>query len=328
MPKNSDFAFGRFALYFARLVVLGLVFSLGFGGILQVHAELRVVASIKPIHSLAAAVMEGLGTPDLLIDGAGSPHGYQLKPSQAAKLQKADFIFWIGPELETFLQKSIETIAAQAKSVPLIAAKDVQTLPPRSGGAIDADDHQHEDIPDKADHSHDGNVDPHIWLDPENAKAFVRAIADSLAGADPDNGAIYRANADKMIARLNRMNDQIEQLVSPVRGRPFVVFHDGYQYFEHRFDIETAASITVNPELQPGAERISEIRTLLQEQHAACVFSEPQFEAKVISIVTEGTDVKTGTLDPLGADLDAGPELYPTLLLQMANAMADCLSKP
>ena len=308
------------------------------------QAAPQVIASIKPIHSLVSAVMGETGAPDLLIEGAGSPHGYQLKPSQAARLQDANVIFWIGPELESFLDKSIETVATKAKSVALIDAPDVQSLPPRAGGTIEEHDHDG-DTGHEAEHDHDAKhdsgheseheeghdhhgepVDPHVWLDPENAKAFVKTIAETLSAEDPGNAEIYRTNAASEIERLDAMSADINAKLLPVRGRPFVVFHDAYQYFEHRFNMEAAGSITVNPELKPGAERVNEIRTKLKDLQAACVFSEPQFEPKIIKVVTEGTSARAGVLDPLGADLAAGPDQYQNLLMGMADAFVDCLT--
>lgn len=319
----------------------------------QAAAAPKVVTSIKPVQSLVAAVMGDMGTPDLIIEGAGSPHGYQLKPSQAAALQEADAIFWIGPDLESFLAKPIETIAGDARSVELINTPGLTLLAPREGGAFEAHDHAHEDHGhdedahedhadenhdehaeaahdhtegDEADHHHGpGEVDPHVWLDPENAKAFVRQIAETLSELDPGNAATYASNAERQIAALDQLEQQIGQLVAPVRDEPFIVFHDAYHYFENRFDIEAAGSITVNPELRPGAERIAEIQARLKDAAAACVFSEPQFEPKIVAVVTEGTDARSGVLDPLGADLESGPGLYPALIENLARAMTDCL---
>jgi len=326
--------------------------SLAIIGGQAAQAAPNVVVSISPIHSLVAAVMGEAGTPNLLIEGAGSPHGYQLKPSQAANLQNADVIFWIGPELESFLEKTLGTVAGKAKSVALIDASDVHHLSPRPGGNFDAHNHEdehghdadhgaehesghddsaahdHENEEDHAENEHHHNeaIDPHVWLDPHNAKIFIRTIAETLSVEDPANAAIYSSNAATEIERLDVMSKEITARLAPVRDKPYVVFHDAYQYFEHSFDFKATGSITVNPEIKPGAERVGEIHAKLTELQAACVFAEPQFEPKIIKVVTEGTNARSGVLDPLGAELKPGPELYHNLLSNMADAFVECLS--
>ena len=317
-------------------VVLGLALSAA-----PALAAPDVVASIKPVHSLVAAVMKGVGQPSILVDGAGSPHGHNLKPSQAAALQKADLIFWIGPELETFLTKPVETIAAKARSVALIDAEGVTKLPLREGGAFETHDHDDEKGHDHGhdDHDKDGDndhakegghdhiaFDSHVWLDPENAKAFVVAIAAALETADPENAANYGANARTEIARLDALMVETAAKLNPVAGKGFVVFHDAYQYYEARFGVPAAGSITVNPEIAPGAERLEEIRSKIKALGATCVFSEPQFESKMVATITEGTPARTGTLDPLGAALENGPGLYAALIDGLTTGLIRCLS--
>lgn len=335
---------------------------------LAAHAEVKVVASIKPIHSLVAAVMDGVGEPGLIVDGAGSPHNYALKPSQAQMLESADVVFWVGHELEAFLEKPLETIAANAKSIELIDAHDLVKLGFREGGAFERHDHgdedgheghaeaghEHEhdhDHEEKAeahdgdhDHDHDpdhdtaaheddhdehahGEYDAHIWLDPINAKAMVHEIEETLASADPANAARYEANAEAVSARLDTLITEVSAKLEPVKGKGFIVFHDAYHYFENRFGISAAGSITVSPEVLPGAERITEIRAKVQELGAACVFAEPQFEPKLVSTVIEGTAAKSGIIDPLGAGLVDGPDLYFEVIDNMADSIKTCLSE-
>ncbi|WP_067341485.1 zinc ABC transporter substrate-binding protein ZnuA [Stappia indica] len=316
------------------------------------HAAPKVVASIKPVHSLVASVMQGVAEPQLIIEGAGSPHTYSLRPSQARALQDADLIFWIGHELEAFLEKPVETIGTGAKSVELIDAHGLVKLPFREGGAFEAHDHgehgsehghadhaghdqeghDHDKHDDHAghDHGHDhghshGEFDAHIWLDPENAKAMVMEIAEALSEADPDNAAAYEANAAKTVERLETMRADIDARLTPLRGKGFIVFHDGYQYFEKRFGVTASGSITVSPEVMPGAERVAEIKGRIGELGATCVFAEPQFEPKLVQVVTEGTDARSGVLDPLGAELADGPDLYFGLIDGLAGSMEQCL---
>jgi len=298
--------------------LLGFALALSLTG--PAAAAPKVVASIKPIHSLVAAVMEGVGEPSLIIEGAGSPHSYSLKPSQAAALEAADVVFWVGPELEAFLAEPIETIAGSAVSVPLEEAPGLIRLAPREGGAFQPEDHGDDDP-----HNHHAAVDPHLWLDPENAKAMAREIAATLEAADPENAARYAANAEALEQRLDALVASTEARLASVKDKPFVVFHDAYQYFDKRFGLNAAGSITVNPETAPGTERVSEIHETIADLGAACVFSEPQFEPAIVQVVTEGTNARTGTLDPLGVDLDAGPKLYVDLIGNLAKSLRDCL---
>ena len=385
------------------------------------QAEIKVVASIKPVHSLVAAVMEGVSTPDLIVDGAGSPHTYALKPSQAQALEKADVVFWVGHQLEAFLEKPLEAIATKAKAVELIEAHDLIKLDLREGGAFDdhahegegehaegdhhdheakaekdhdhdhdkeakADkdhdhdhdheekaekdhehdhdheekaekdhdhDHDHEEKAEKdhdhdhdheekaeKDHDHDheetaggheghdhGEFDVHVWLDPVNAKALVHEIEEVLVEADPKNAEKYEANAKAVSAKLDSLVGEVSATLEPVKDKGFVVFHDAYQNFENRFGLSAVGSITVSPEVIPGAERVSEIQSKVKGLRATCVFSEPQFEPKLVTTVTEGTSAKTGILDPLGASIENGPDLYFTLIRNMASSFKACLSE-
>ncbi|MEP2942947.1 MAG: zinc ABC transporter substrate-binding protein [Hyphomicrobiales bacterium] len=323
-------------------------------------ADVNVVASIKPVHSLVAAVMEGVGKPGLIVEGAASPHNYALKPSQAKMLEDANIVFWIGHDLEPFLEKSLETIAAKAKSVELIDAHDLIKHEFREGGAFDEhgheekDDHKetaghddhdkhdkHDDHDDhdkkaksdhkehkKAGHDHEahGAHDAHVWLDPVNAKALVHEIEETLVEADPANAGKYEANAKAISSKIDVLIADVAAELKPLHDKNFIVFHDAYQYFEKRFDVTASGSITVSPEVLPGAERISEIRSKLKGLDAACVFAEPQFESKLVSTVIEGTKAKSGIIDPLGARLDAGPNLYFQLIQNMAASFKGCLT--
>ncbi len=313
----------------------------------QAHAEINVVASFKPVHSLVSAVMEGVGTPGIIIEGAGSPHTFAMKPSQAQLLEDADVVFWIGHELEAFLEKPLETIGADAKSVALINSHDLVKLGFREGGAFEKhghDDHAGHDAHDhgaKAEDGHDhektaeaghddhadGAFDAHVWLDPMNAKAMVHEIKEVLVAADPDNSAKYEANAEAVSAKLDTLIAEVGAELEPVKGKGFVVFHDAYQYFENRFGVIASGSITVSPESQPGAERIAEIRARVQELGAACVFAEPQFEPKLVSTVIEGTQARSGVIDPIGAEIENGPDLYFQMIRNLASSIKGCLSE-
>lgn len=330
--------------------VLGLILAIPamaipallFAGTMRAADAPVVVTSIKPIHSLVAAIMEGVGEPELIVDGAASPHTYNLKPSNARALQNAKVIFWVGPGLEAFLEKPLQALGRDASIAELDNAPRLVKLPFREGGAFEAhddgDEHGTEHNEAEAahgaeadhDHGHDdhdhGTFDTHLWLDPMNAKAMASEITTTLVAADPANALTYQANAKALDDRLTALDKEITAAVAPVKDKPFIVFHDAYQYFEHRYGIHVAGSITVSPETIPGAERVSEIHRKVGELGATCVFAEPQFEPRLVDVVIEGTSAKSGVLDPEAATLKAGPDLYFTLMRGIANSMKDCLS--
>jgi zinc transport system substrate-binding protein len=301
-----------------------------------------VVTSIKPIHSLVSAIMQGVGEPELIVDGAASPHTYNLKPSNARALQNAKVIFWVGPGLEAFLEKPLQALGRDASIAELDNAPGLVKLPFREGGAFEPHDdgdehdsasatpeHEHDHAEAthgaEADHDH-GTFDTHLWLDPMNAKAMAAMITTTLVAADPANALTYQGNARALDDRLDALDTELKGIVAPVKGKPFIVFHDAYQYFEHRYGIRVAGSITVSPETIPGAERVSDIHRKVGELGATCVFAEPQFEPRLVNVVIEGTSAKSGVLDPEAATLKAGPDLYFTLMRGIANSMKDCLS--
>ena len=166
----------------------------------------------------------------------------------------------------------------------------------------------------------------HVWLDPVNAAAMAHMIADTLSEADPANAATYEDNAHELIHRLVHLAEEIEAEVAPVRGRPFIVFHDGYRYFEDRFGLTAAGSAVVSSERTPGVRRIRELRHKVAELGVVCLIDEPHFDRRLINTVIEGTDVRSGTVDPMGATAEIGPDLYFTMLRNMSAAFRDCLA--
>ena len=281
-----------------------------------------VVASFKPVHSLVAAIMEGVGTPWLLVKGAASPHTYALTPSDAAALQDAKLIFWVGDGFEHFLHKAIDTLPAGAHSVELAAVEGLTVLPVREGGLWDEHMHGAEEAEDHEEEPYDG----HLWLDPANAKLMAEAIVKELSAADPDDAAAYRANGDKLRERLDALDREIAASLAPVKDVPFIVFHDAYQYFDKHYGLAGVGSITVNPEQPPGAKRLRELRQRIVDQRARCVFREPNFEPALVDTVVADTNAKTGVLDPEGANLTEGPELYLQLMRGIADSLKACLS--
>ncbi|EJT04993.1 zinc ABC transporter substrate-binding protein [Rhizobium sp. CCGE 510] len=307
--------------------------ALLFAGTMRAADAPVVVTSIKPIHSLVSSIMQGVGEPELIVDGAASPHTYSLKPSNAKALQEAKVIFWVGPGLEAFLEKPLQALGSDASIAALDDAPGLVKLPFREGGAFephdDGDEHGGAEAAHGAEAGHDpdhGAFDTHLWLDPMNAKAMAAMITTTLVAADPANALTYQANAKALDDRLTALDKEIAAAVAPVKDKPFIVFHDAYQYFEHRYGIRVAGSITVSPETIPGAERVSEIHRKVGELGATCVFAEPQFEPRLVDVVIEGTRAKSGVLDPEAATLKAGPDLYFTLMRGIAESMKDCLS--
>lgn len=287
----------------------------------------NVVVSIRPIHSLVAGVMEGVGTPFLVVRGGGSPHAYALRPSEAKALQDADLVVWVGESMETFLSDSIATLAPDAQVLELIEVPGVTVLAIREDAVWEAHSHEdgdHDDDHGEA-HDHEG-VDGHIWLDPENAKTIVTAVVEELTELDPAHAAAYRANGEHVIAEIDDLSGLVGERVAPVADRPYIVFHDAYQYFQRRFGTNAVGSVTVSPEKQPGAARILEIRGRLSDEGVVCVFREPQFSPRVIATLVEGTDVRIGVLDPLGTDIEAGPDHYAKLMTALADGLVDCLA--
>ncbi|HEY7690556.1 MAG TPA: zinc ABC transporter substrate-binding protein [Dongiaceae bacterium] len=312
-----------------------LILALGAAG---ARAEApAVVTSIKPVHSLVAAVMEGVGAPSLMVKGAASPHTYSLTPSDAEGLQQAQFVFWIGEDFERFLHKAIETLPHGAVSVELGEVQGLTVLPVREGGIWEEHAHESEDHEEHAEgehaegeaHDHEqehGLHDGHLWLDPANAKLMAAAVVEALSAADPANASVYRSNGDKLQGKLDSLDAEIASSLAPVKQTPFIVFHDAYQYFERRYGLNGVGSITVTPEQPPGAKRLFEIREKIIQRQARCVFREPNFEPALVDSVLADTGARSGVLDPEGASLNEGPELYFQLMRGLAESLKHCLS--
>jgi zinc transport system substrate-binding protein len=299
-----------------------------------------VVVSIKPIHSLVASVMKGVAEPKLIVEGAASPHTYNMRPSNAAALQNADLIFWVGHGMEAFLEKPLEALGSKASVVTLEDAPGLTKLKFREGGVFEPEaeeeghDHghshgaaqEHADGEDDGDHDHEGN-DVHLWLDPMNAKAMAAEIEKQLVQADAEHAATYQKNAAELMGKLDTLDAELKAELSPIKDKPFIVFHDAYQYFEHRYGVKVSGSITVSPETMPGAERVKEIHQKVEDLGATCVFAEPQFEPKLVKVVTEGSKAKSGVLDPEAGALKEGPELYFDMMRGLATSLKTCLSQ-
>ena len=329
------------------------------------NAEIKVVASIKPIHSLASYLMDGVGKPDLIVDGYASPHGFAMKPSHAKMLQNADIIFWVGEDIENFLEKPLNSIAKKAEKIGLMEIKGVTKLKFRERNIFDEHDHGHkeDDHDDHAkkeddhddhdhdkeghkkddhdDHDHDkeghkkddhddhgheghahGEFDPHIWLDPMNAKVILSEMAEHLIEIDQKNASKYKANLNKAHKDLDNLTKKVKSELN--KDFKSIVFHDAYQYFEERFGVNILGAFTVNTDVMPGADQLAEIREVIELDKVSSIFSEPQFNPDIIKAVAKDTNVATGVIDPLGATLDPGKNLYFDLIKNMSNSFKGC----
>ena len=313
------------------------------------NAEIKVVASIKPIHSLASYLMDGVAKPDLIVDGYASPHGFAMMPSHAKMLQDADIVFWVGEDLENFLEKPLDSIAAKAEKIELLEVKGLVKLKFRERNIFDdhddhddhghkkKDDHDHHDHDDHAkkedghddhdDHDgheghHHGEFDPHIWLDPINAKVILFEMSKHLIENDPTNETTYRANLSKAYKEIDKLTNDVTAELN--ESTASIVFHDAYQYFEKRFNVNILGAFTVNTDVLPGAEQLSEIREVIEHEKVACVFSEPQFNPDIIQAVAKDMNIKTGIVDPLGATLTPGKSLYFDLIKNMSKSFKGC----
>ncbi|MDA9734909.1 zinc ABC transporter substrate-binding protein [SAR116 cluster bacterium] len=381
--------------FFARFITY--IFIVLFAGSLTANAEIKVVTTIKPLHSLISNVMDGVGEPSLIIEGSTSPHSFVLKPSHAKMIEQADIIFWIGEDIETFMEKPLESIAKNAKKISFMELTSIEKLKFREenifdhddhddhghgekkdhddhghgedkdhddhghGEKKDHDDHGHGEDKDHDDHGHGekkdhddhghgegkghddhghgekkdhddhghgheghnhGEFDAHIWLDPANAKEMLHEIAHELADLDPDNASKYESNADQTIKSIDQMIKDIDTNIN--KDAKFIVFHDAYQYFETRFGVMTAGALTLNTDVLPGAKQISEIQEVIEERDIKCIFSEPQFNPKIIETIAQDTGIKTGVLDPLGSIFDANKMQYFKLINDLGNKLKDC----
>ena len=301
------------------------------------NADIKVVASIKPIHSLASYLMDGVAKPDLIVDGYASPHGFAMKPSHAKMLQNADIVFWVGEDLENFLEKPLDSIATKAEKIELMDAKGIVKLKFRERNIFgdhddhdDHDDHGHKKKDDHDDHDdhdeheghHHGEFDPHIWLDPINASAILKEMTEHLIENDSKNASKYNSNLKKALKDIDKLTADVKSELN--QSVASIVFHDAYQYFEERFGVNILGAFTVNTDVMPGAEQLAEIREIIEHDNVACVLSEPQFNPDIIKAVAKDMNIKTGVVDPLGATLKPGKNLYFDLIRNMSASFKGC----
>ncbi len=346
-------------------ILLPVSFSVALLGSTAMADGPNVAVDIAPIHSLVARVMEGVGAPKLIVQPGASPHEYSLRPSEASALQDADLVFWIGEDLTPWMADAVETLATDASVTTLLDTDGTKLLDFREDALFEAhdhddhddhgdeehaeakehdhDDHGDEEHADHDDHGHDdhtdeehaehddhhdhahGEHDPHAWLSPENASTWLNVIAAQLSAADPDNAGAYFANAAAARSEMETLIAEVSAILDPVRGGNFIVFHDAYQYFETDFDFPASGAISLGDATDPSPARIAEIQERIREEGVDCVLAEPQFNPNIVTTVLDGTEAKTGVIDPLGAELEPGAALYPQLIRNMATTLANCL---
>lgn len=334
------------------------LFSLSVAALLMAGPAMadvpRVATDITPVQSLVARVMQGVGTPSLIVASGASPHDYSLRPSQASALQDADLVFWVSATLTPWLDGAITTLARDATVIELLTSAGTTALPMRQGALFETHkheanhsaDHRNDDDHDHVqdhDHDHDHDAqhpdtthaghddpphddhDPHAWLSPDNGAVWLTTIATALSAADPENAGTYAANAAAGRAELDGLRAEINDILDPVRGGKFIVFHDAYQYFETAFDFPASGAISISDAADPSPARIAEIRARVAMQGITCVLSEPQFNPGIVAAVMEGSGAQTGVLDPLGSDLEPSAALYGQVLRNLAKTIANCL---
>jgi zinc transport system substrate-binding protein len=308
----------------SKKAVLAAAFLAGAGP--AGAADLKVVVTIKPLHALVAGVMAGVGTPDLLVQGTSSAHTYALKPSDATKLSQSDIFIRMSEAMEPFTAKVAKSLPKRVQVVTLQNTRGLKLLARRTGSTFEPHDHAHDADDHGHDHSHDA-MDGHAWLDPVNARVIVDRLVQVLSAKDPPSAATYRSNGDALKTKLHDLSAELASDLAPVAKKPFIVFHDALQYFERRFGLRAIGSISVSPEVPPSAQRLSALRRRIMALGAVCVMAEPQFDNRLVSNLVEGTRARTGTVDPEGAKIEAGADLYFTLLRNLARDLKACLAQ-
>ena len=296
-----------------------------------------VVSTIQPINSLVNAVIGNTGKTISLIPAKASPHEYKLKPSDTKKLQNANIIFFVSDHLETSLTKVFKNLPKNIKIINLMEDAGIKHLAIRDNEAWERHDHHHRhgdhDDHDKHakkhdDHDHDKHEkedDVHIWLSPDNAVKIIKKINKELSLYFPENAETYDKNANQMIKEINQLKVELKKELSGIKDKPYIVFHDAYQYFETSFGLNAAGSVALEGDIASSPKQISIIKDKIVKLKASCVFQEPQFDSKLVKIVVEGTNAQIGTLDPLGVNIKSGENFYLQLLKNMAKSLKDCL---
>lgn len=276
----------------------------------------KVMTDIAPIQSLVARVMQGVGSPDVVLPPGASPHDYSFRPSDAERLAQADLIIWIGPRLTPWLADPIDTLAPTAARLELLTTTGWTALPQRMDAAF-------------ADGDDPAGIDPHAWLDPSNAAVFMTLIAQTLSAADPEHAAAYAANAAAASGEMASLKAATLATLAPFAGGTFITPHDGYQYFETAFGMPAMGAISLTDASTPGPARIAELQAKVASGDVTCVLTDPQTSPEWTEVLRDGSIAKTAMVDPDGgsqaAGLDSLEALYPAIIRQIAAGLAECL---
>ncbi|WP_425043490.1 zinc ABC transporter substrate-binding protein [Primorskyibacter sp. S87] len=292
----------------------------------------RVAVDIPPVHGLVSMVMDGVGEPDLLMRPGASPHGYAMRPSEARALQRADAVVWIGPELTPWLERPMSSLAGGAVDLPLLNHPVTRVLDIRdaleAGPPSENEGHGDHDGHSLDDHDHDhhdhGSLDPHAWLDPANAKAWLPLVAELLSGLDPENADVYAENARRAVAQLEMISRDTELLLASMQTRKYVGFHDSLHYFEARYGLQTAGTLALSDAQDPSPARMARMKTELAGSGISCAFSEPQFDPGLLEVALETAEIPIVEIDPVGRDFALGSDFYPELIRSVAASFARC----
>ncbi|WP_124310010.1 zinc ABC transporter substrate-binding protein [Pseudomonas chlororaphis] len=302
----------------SRLFALFVAFTASLFVISSAQAEVRVLTSIKPLQLIAAAVQDGIAVPEVLLPPGASPHNYALRPSDVRKVQSVELLYWIGPDMESFLPRVLK-----GRTLPSLAVQDLPGLKLRH---FAEDNHSHAEEADEHDHDHrPGSLDAHLWLSPVNARVIADRMAADLSAVDPANAARYQSNAKAFDARLDALDARLKARLVPIAGKPYFVFHEAFDYFEDAYGLKHAGVFSVAAEVQPGAQHVAAMRTRLQEVGKTCVFSEPPLRPRLAETLVAGLPVKLAELDALGGYTPATAQGYEQVLEKLGNDLAGCL---
>ena len=302
----------------SRLFAILVTFTASFLAISAAQAEVKVLTSIKPVQLIAAAVQDGVGVPEVLLPPGASPHNYALRPSDVRRVQSADLLYWIGPDMEGFLPRVLK-----GRTLPSVALQDLPGLKLRR---FAEDSHSHAEEADDHDHDHrPGSLDAHLWLSPVNARVIAGKIASDLSAADPANAARYQSNLKAFDERLDALDLRLKARLAAIEGKPYFVFHEAFDYFEDAYGLKHTGVFSVAAEVQPGAQHVAAMRARLQEVGKTCVFSEPPLRPRLAETLVAGLPVKLAELDALGGYTPATAQGYEQVLEKLGNDLAGCL---
>lgn len=270
------------------------------------HAEVpKVVVTIQPVNALVAGVMKGVGVPKLLLDPHESAHHFSLTPTEAEAMTQADLFIWIGPRMETVLENSVKTLVTKGRVLTVMDIHDIILL----------------DL-------EDGQKDPHLWLDPNNAKIIVRNVSETLGGMDPDHAGVYAENAANILAELDKLNDRLVNQLQSIKGKPYLVYHDAFQYFEKAFGLARSLPLVKDTEHTIRASQRSLIETKVKEDKITCVFGEPNHGEKMVESLAEQLGLHVAFLDPIRGQAGDNPEQpYFDMMDQLASSLISCIGK-